>query len=153
MWIAVCAALAFVALPAASASATNQPGSNFLGCYGIHKKGNYNWVRAHVWAGTNSAHRIAGAANLGVSAACQRINSLPVVTMTIYRVELKSRGRALASAGSVSTSRKALISRATPYVGVACGVPMQSWAEIGYKYYNRSYVRAFWIHGPRFYRC
>jgi uncharacterized membrane protein len=154
MVIAACAALVLLGMPASPAGAATVLGGRYVGCYGINKKGNYNRVRATVVGLINAEHRVAGRGTLGVSASCQRVNSLPVSEMHVYKVQLRrSDGYVFATAGPVGTRTKAKIGATTGFASVRCGVAMRVWEDIGYRYYDGSRVRPYWIHGPYFYRC
>jgi hypothetical protein len=146
------ALVALVLLPAPAASAKASGGS-FLGCYGIKKKGNYNHVRAGVH-GDISGHKVSAHASLGVTATCQRLNSLPVIEMHIYTVVLETEGgKVLVHTGGVSTRHKAEIAKHSKHVDVKCGTAVRVQEKVGYTYYDHSVVRPFVVHGPPFFAC
>ena len=148
----VAAALAVVLMPAVSAEAKAGTG-RYIGCYGIKKKGNYNDVRLGIIGqfknGTVSAY-----ANESVSASCQRVNSLPVINMTIYYTLIRVNGVIRAKSGGVNNGgKKAAIHAQSPFAGVRCGAKIVVYAKVSYTYYDKSRVRPFVIHGPAFTRC
>lgn len=146
------ALLALVLLPASVASAKVSDG-NFVGCYGIEKKGNYNRVRAALH-GDIVDHTVSAHGTLSVTLSCQRVNSLPVIELRIYTVLLKNaNGKILVSTGGVSTRHDTEIGRHTKHVRVKCGVAVRVQEKIGYTYYDNSLVRPFVVHGPQFFVC
>jgi hypothetical protein len=146
------ALLALVMLPASVASAKASDG-NFVGCYGIQKKGNYNRVRAALH-GDIVGHTVSAHGTLAVSRSCQRVNSLPVIELRIYKVLLKNEnGKVLVATGGVSTRHDAEIGKHTRHVKVKCGVAVRVQEKIGYTYYDNSLVRPFVVHGPPFFVC
>lgn len=152
--IAFGAMLVAVLLPATEANAASIGGSHRVACFTINKKGNYNDVRAGVLGESNKLGQVAGYASLGVSASCQRVNSIPVITMHLNKVILKlTSGQILETRGSKSTSTKGSISEKTKYRYVRCGLHMYVEENISYTYYDHSHVRAFWYKSASFKRC
>jgi hypothetical protein len=101
-----------------------------------------------------SGHRVSANSSLAVTRTCQRLNSIPVIEMHIYKVVLRtSHGHVLAAAGGVSTRHKAEITQQTHHVTVKCGTAVRVQEKIGYTYYDRSVVRPFSVHGPYFFAC
>jgi hypothetical protein len=150
--LAVTALIALALLPAAAASARSSDGS-FLGCYGIKKKGNYNHVRAGVH-GDVVGHKVSAHASLAVTRSCQKVNSIPVIEMHIYKATLRTaHGTVLASTGGVSTRTKGKITKHSRHVHVKCGVAVRVQEKIGYTYYDHSVVRPFYVHGSYFFVC
>ena len=145
------ALLALALLPASAASARISDG-NFLACYGIKKKGNYNDVRLAV-TGLIRGRQVAAFAKQSVTYKCQRVNSIPVVTMWLDKVPLRVGRHAVASAGPRVTTSRAKVQAQTRYRTVRCGRLMRVYARFHYKYYDGSRVRPFSIHGPAFSRC
>jgi uncharacterized membrane protein len=149
--IAVAATLALTLMPATSAVAAASRGG-YAGCYGIKKKGNYNDVRLAV-TGLVRGRTVAAFAKQSVTYKCQRVNSIPVVTMWLDKVMLRVGRRTVASAGPRVTTSRAKVQAQTRYRTVRCGRLMHVYARFHYKYYDGSTVRPFTIHGPAFSRC
>jgi hypothetical protein len=149
--IAVAATLALTLMPATSAVASGGRGG-FAGCYSIKKKGNYNAVRLAV-TGLVRGRQVAAFGRQSVTFKCQRVNSIPVVTMWLDKVQLRVGRHTVAAAGPRVTTSKAKVQAQTRYRTVRCGKLMHVYARFHYKYYDGSRVRPFWIHGPAFSRC
>lgn len=149
--VAIVATLALVLMPATGAVAAASRGG-YAACYGIKKKGNYNDVRLLV-TGLIQGRRVAAFAKQSVTIKCQRVNSIPVVTMWLDKVQLRVGKRIVASKGPRVAVGKAKVQAQTAYHTVRCGRLMHVFARFHYKYYDGSRVRPFWIHGPVFSRC
>ncbi len=141
-------ALTWTLLPAVSAQA--YPGTT-AGCYGIKKKGNYNRLHIEV-SGVRSGNRIAARAEEGVTARCQRVNSMPLVRLVIDHTWLVVNGRTRAGAGIHQTTSHASVSSRTGFVSVSCTATLQAIAKVHYVYYDHATVRAFRVFGPKFSR-
>lgn len=151
--VVACAALAVVALPAASAEAKSNPGAS-VGCYTVKKKGNYNDVRLGVTSVSASGHRVAAYGNEMVTASCQKVNSIPVVNMHIYWALVSVNGvhKAISGLAGNGNTRPAIHVQ-SPFTTVPCGASVVIWERVSYSYYDHTQVRPFVIHGPAFRVC
>lgn len=151
--LVLAAVLTLLVVPSASADATIPKGS-FAHCYTIQKKGRYNDVEAGAKVTQNAEDaRVHGF--VAVSKDCQKVNSVPIVRITILHARLRNlaTGATVRMSPGHSATKKGIVRSTTALKYVPCHTAYQASVEISYAYQDKFHVRPFWIHGPKFYRC